>query len=356
MKTFHCDDCGNLVFFENVNCLKCGHALGFLPSGQELSALEPGDDGTWRPPARERASQLFKFCDNARHHVCNWMVEAGDANPFCQACRLNELIPDISLPDNLTRWHKLETAKHRIVYTFLRLGLPMDAAQGEGRTPLRFKFAGDLPGADPVVTVHADGVITVNIAEADDVERERRRLNLHEPYRTLLGHLRHEVSHYYWDRLIAGSKWLPKFRALFGDETADYGAALDRYYKHGPPQDWQARHVSAYASAHPWEDWAETGAHYFHIMDMVETAGSFGITLAPKHPSAGTMTAMPQNSFNQNHNFDRVLKNWFPLTYALNSLSRGMGLPDVYPFVLSPVAIEKLEFIHEVMQAARTAK
>ena len=245
MKTFHCDGCGNLVFFENVNCVKCGHALGFLPSRQELSALEPQDGGTWRALARDQTGQLFKFCDNAQHHVCNWMVETDDANPFCQACRLNELIPDLSVPDNLTRWQKLETAKHRVVYTLLRLGLPMDAAAGEGRPSLRFKFAGDVAGAAPVVTGHADGLITVNIAEADDDERERRRINLHEPYRTLLGHLRHEVSHYYWDRLIAGSKWLPEFRALFGDETADYGAALDRYYKHGPPQDWQARHVSS---------------------------------------------------------------------------------------------------------------
>lgn len=284
------------------------------------------------------------------------MVAADDSNPFCLSCRLNELIPDLSVPDNLARWNKFETAKHHVIYTLIRLGLPMDGVPEENRPALRFKCVADVDGCTPVLTSHCNGLITLNIAEADDAERERRRVKFHEPYRTLLGHLRHEVAHYYWDRLIANSKWLSGFRALFGDETADYAAALNQYYKQGSPPDWQARHVSAYASAHPWEDWAETGAHYFHILDMVETAEGFGMTLAPKHPSAKTMTATPHNAFDLNMSFDSVLANWFPLTYALNSLNRGMGLLDAYPFALSSPAIEKLQFIHDVVQSARVNK
>jgi hypothetical protein len=219
----------------------------------------------------------------------------------------------------------------------------MEETPNENRLALRFNFIGDLAGSPTPLTGHLNGLITINVAEADDTERDR----------TLLGHLRHEVAHYYWDRLMPNSKWLPGFRKLFGDETADYEAALKQYYQQGAPPDWQARHVSAYASAHPWEDWAETWAHYFHIMDMVETAGSFGMILQPKHPAAKSMTADPRNIFDFNLGFDCILENWFPLTHALNSLNRGMGLLDVYPFALSTGAIEKLRFIHEVVQATR---
>jgi hypothetical protein len=281
------------------------------------------------------------------------MIEGNDTNSFCISCRLNTLIPNLSVPGNIDRWQKLEMAKRRIIYTIMRLGLPMEGAPQENRPALRFSFVGDLNGGPAPLTGHSDGLIVVNIAEADDAERERRRVNLHEPYRTLLGHLRHEVAHYYWDRLIANGKWLPEFRKLFGDETSDYEAALQQHYQNGSPPDWQTRHVSAYARAHPWEDWAETWAHYFHIMDMVETAESFGIALAPNHPAAKSMTATPRNGFDVNMSFGAVLENWFPLTYALNSFNRGMGLHDVYPFVLSNQAIEKLQFIDQVVKNSR---
>jgi len=314
--------------------------------------METAENGTWRPLACGQTNQFYRACDNARQYqVCNWMVAVNDPNPFCISCRLNKLIPNLSLPGNLDRWHRLEIAKRRIIYTIMRLGLPMEEAPTGNRPPLRFNFIGDLDGPTQV-TGHLNGLITIDIAEADGAERERRRVSLYEPYRTLLGHLRHEVAHYYWDRLIAGSNWLAGFRKLFGDETADYQAALTRYYQQGPPPEWQARYVSAYASAHPWEDWAETWAHYLHIMDMTETAESFGMTLKPMHPAARFMTANPRNAFDRTMSFDAVLENWFPLTHALNSLNRGMGLLDIYPFVLSTQAIEKLKFIHEVALTA----
>jgi hypothetical protein len=354
VKAFHCDGCGSLVFFENVKCITCGHVLGFLPGSTKLAALEPVENGAWRALSKAQNDQLYHFCNNGQQHeVCNWMVAADDPNSFCFSCRLNTLIPNLSLPGNLDRWHKLEIAKRRILYTIMRLGLPLEGVPEEHRPPLRFSFVGDQAGGPSALTGHLNGLIVINIAEADDDERERRRVNFHEPHRTLLGHLRHEVAHYYWDRLIANSKWLPDFRRLFGNETADYAAALQQYYKRGSPPDWQARHVSAYASAHPWEDWAEAWAHYFHIMDMVETAASFGMTLAPTHPAAWSMTANPRNAFDIEMSFDAVLDYWFPLTYALNALNRGMGLQDVYPFSLCGQAIEKLRFIHQVAHESR---
>jgi hypothetical protein len=333
-----------------VNCLTCDHSLGFLPSALDVSALEPVGNGNWRPLARNHSGQMHRFCDNGRQHqVCNWMVPADDAEPLCVSCRLNTVIPDLSVQGNRERWHKLEIAKRRIIYSILRFGLPMD--QTDNCPKLSFKFVADVPGSAPELTGHANGLITVNIAEADDAERERRRVSLREPYRTLLGHLRHEVAHYYWDRLIANSRWLGDYRRLFGDESANYAAALRRYYEQGAPRDWQTRHVSAYATSHPWEDWAETWAHYFHIVDMVETAGWFGLKLQPIHPAARSMTADAGKVMEANLNFDCILENWFPITCALNSLNRSMGLLDAYPFVLSTSAIEKLRFIHSVVQS-----
>jgi hypothetical protein len=216
-----------------------------------------------------------------------------------------------------------------------------------------FEFMADisLPGAEPVLTGHNDGVITLNVAEADDSERERRRTQLHEPYRTLLGHFRHEIGHYYWDRLVADSGDLNGFRNLFGDERQDYGEALKRHYSNGAPADWQQRFVSTYASSHPWEDWAETWAHYLHMTDSLETAAVCGLSLKPRRSDEPSLKTANMNA--PGDSFAKMVDAWFPLTYVLNNLNRGLGLADGYPFVLSTPALEKLRFVHGVVEAAR---
>jgi hypothetical protein len=328
--------------------VNCQHTLGFLPDVLDLSTLESTPNNSWRALSTAAKGEEYRQCQNGREHeVCNWLVPIKDENLFCVSCRLNKTIPDLTVPENLERWHKMELAKRRLIYTLLHLGLPLNGQPKENRPPLQFNFLADTPGGPPVLTGHEQGLITLNIAEADDAEREKRRVGFHEPYRTLLGHFRHEVAHYYWDQLIADTPRLKRFRELFGDETQDYSTALKNYYANGAPKDWQDHHVSAYATAHPWEDWAETCAHYLHIMDTIETAASFGMTLRPKHPAAPTMTADPKSISETEDDFDRILKNWMPLTYAFNSLNRGMGLPDLYPFVLSPPVIKKLRFIHK---------
>jgi hypothetical protein len=281
------------------------------------------------------------------------MVPAHDPNPFCVSCRLNAVIPNLDFYGNRERWWRLEQAKRRIIYTILELRLPLEGVAKEGRPPLRFRFLGDLPGQLPILTGHENGLITINIAEADEDERERRRVSLHEPYRTLLGHLRHEIGHYYWARLIAHSPWLDRWRSLFGDESRAYDAALQSYYLQGPPADWQARCVSAYAAAHPWEDWAETWAHYFHMIDTLETAAGFGLTLRRKQADATLMPADLEIAGVADANFDTLMDYWFPVVYMLNSLNRGMGLQDLYPFAPSNLAVEKLRFVHEVAQSTR---
>jgi hypothetical protein len=279
------------------------------------------------------------------------MVPVNDPNLFCASCRLNEIIPDLTDAKNLARWEKLELAKRRCVYTFLKLGLPIQTEAGSNEPHLSFRFLADRDNAT-AQTGHEKGVITINIAEADADEREHRRLTFHEPYRTLVGHFRHESGHFYWDRLIANSSHLQKFRELFGDERPDYDAALKIYYQQGPSKDWPQRTVTAYGSSHPWEDWAETWAHYLHIMDTLETAASFGMSVIPSETTDSSNRNL-RVRFDDRMDFDALLKEWIPLTCALNSVNRGMGLSDLYPFVIPPAVIEKLRFIHAVIHESR---
>ncbi len=326
-----------------------------IPAGSARLERD-GTGARWKcaRPRPRRPGQLFRLCSNGeQHQVCNWLVHAEDPEAFCIACRLNEMIPDLTVPGNLERWSKLEIAKRRMIYTLLRLGLPMHGVPAENRPALRFCFLGKPAAGPEPFTGHDDGTITINIAEADDAERELRRVKLHEPYRTLVGHLRHEIAHYYWDQFIARTHRVDRFRQIFGNEEIDYDTALKQFYQQGPPADWQDRHISAYASSHPWEDWAETWAHYLHIIDTVETAVSFGLTLHPSHPDARQLRSDPIKAADLDTPFDQILAQWLPLTCAVNSLNRSMGLPDLYPFLLSPPVIEKLKFVHEVIRASR---
>jgi hypothetical protein len=353
MNVFHCDHCQQLVFFENTVCVSCGSTLAYLPDLDQMGSLEPAGDGLWRSPLPEAEGRRYRLCDNyMRQNVCNWAIPASDAHLHCPSCRLTRVIPDLSRPGNKEAWYKLELAKRRLVYSLLMLGCPVENKEDDPEHGLAYEFLAspDGPDAQPVLTGHAEGVITLNFAEADDVERERRRLNLHEPYRTLLGHFRHEVGHYYWDRLIRDSPRIDLFRVRFGDERQDYAQALQRHYQQGAPADWQQRYVSAYASSHPWEDWAETWAHYLHMTDTLETAAACGLSLRPQRTDEPTLkTPPPAPGSRRFASFEKVIESWFPLTYVLNNLNRGMGLPDGYPFVLSAPAVDKLRFVHETL-------
>ncbi len=349
MKLFTCSVCKGLVFFENVRCTGCDHVLAYLPERGVMSALEPAAEGVYvaLAPVADRAR--YRRCANAVDHaVCNWAVPESSPDRLCFACSFNEVIPNLSDPTAVEAWRRLELGKRRLFYTLMALGLPLLPRVRDPRG-LGFAFKRDGEGGEKVMTGHADGLVTINITEADNPERERLRENLAEPYRTVLGHFRHEVGHYYWARLVDGAPALEPFRARFGDERADYGEALRRHYEAGPPADWPQRHVSAYASMHPWEDWAETWAHYCHIVDTLETARGYGLALRPRPVGGATVSpvVVPRLDF---EDFDDLITAWVPLTLALNSLNRSMGLADTYPFVLSTPAIEKLRFVHDVIE------
>lgn len=348
MKLFECQNCGQLLYFENTRCERCGHLLGYISGQTQLSALEATGDGRWR--SLGDTDHLYRYCENSNHDACNWMIPADSPDIYCRACRLNRTIPDISDPGRKLLWRRLEAAKHRLVYGLLRLNLPVVSAFEEPGKGLAFDFLADTssaaPNSPPVVTGHQSGVITIDLAEADHVERERQRRDMVESYRTPLGHFRHEVGHYYWLRLVQGGVWQDAFRSMFGDERRDYSQALASHYATGPRADWPQHFVSAYAAAHPWEDFAETWAHFLHIVDTLETAHAFGLGL---HARAGRNPGLSMEiEFDpyRQADFDALVDAWMPLTAAVNSLNASMGLQDLYPFVLTPAVVGKLRFVH----------
>ena len=349
MKLFACQHCGNLLYFENTACEACHHRLGYLPGRETLSALTPeSDNGTTystmaEPPVRVR------LCDNASYLACNWLVDADGPSGLCAACRHNHTIPDVSVPENLSQWRQIEWAKHRLFYTILKFDLPVPAA-GEADEPLTFDFLADPPSGPKVMTGHDNGRITLALKEADDAQRTALREAMGEPYRTLLGHFRHEVGHYYWDRLVRDGGRVDACRAVFGDESADYDAALRTHYEQGAPADWQEHFISAYATTHPWEDFAETWAHYLHIVDTLETARSFGMHVAPTVASGPELTTDLSFDPYRAPSAQALVSAWLPLTYALNSLNRSMGHSDLYPFLLSSPVLAKLQFIQDLVQ------
>jgi hypothetical protein len=345
MKLFECQHCGQPLYFENTRCESCGHKLGYLSDRETITALEEDGDAF---RALAEPSGRYRYCANAQYEVCNWLVPAG-GDAYCAACRHNRTIPDQSVSENLINWRKIEIAKHRLFYTLLRLRLPL-ATKQEDPNGLAFDFIA-ASGRGPLMTGHANGLITINLSEADDAERERQRKNLAEPYRTLLGHFRHEIAHYYWDRLIKDSPSLPEFRQLFGDERQDYTQALQANYRNGPAANWPEHYVSAYASSHPWEDFAETWAHYFHMVDTLETANAFGMRVRPR-VSMGADLATSIDFDPHLADMERIIDSWLPLTFAMNSINRSMGQADLYPFVLAPPAIVKLSFVHHRIHAA----
>ncbi len=354
MKLFECQNCGQLLYFDNTHCERCGCLLGFIAEKSMLSALSATGENTWH--ALAAPGDVFRFCANSAYDACNWLVAAESGDAFCRACRLNRTIPDLDVSANLMLWQRLEAAKHRLVYGLLRLGLPLISKHDDPEKGLAFDF---LAGSGPtfregpqVITGHAQGLITIDIAEADDVERERHRRDMAESYRTLLGHFRHEIGHHYWERLVRGGVWQEAFRETFGDERADYAASLAEHYSEGPPADWRQDFVSGYASAHPWEDFAETWAHYMHIVDTLETAAAFGLTI-----HAGIAAEAPlemEIAFDpyRHTEFDALMAAWMPLTSAVNSLNHSMGQPDLYPFVLAPRVMGKLRFVHGLVHGA----
>jgi hypothetical protein len=363
MKLFKCTCCGQLLYFENSICENCKHSLGFIAEDLNLFTLDGGDNGNYSLYGNGKSllgrifgdkKPQFKYCKNHEFNVCNWLIAADSSNGYCRACELNHIVPNLANPEHVRQWGLIEVAKHRLIYSLLQMKLPLVSKFQDISKGLSLNFLTEEDAVQKVMTGHENGLITLNVSEADDDKRELSRKQMNEPYRTLLGHFRHEIGHYYWDRLIDNSAFIDEYRQIFGDERQDYDQALQRHYSQGVPADWNLNFISEYASTHPWEDWAETWAHYLHIMDTLETADAFGISVAPRIASKSdhANTVIKATPYQQ-PDFQQLLDMWLPLTFAMNSLNRSMGNHDLYPFVIQPKVVAKLSFIHKVCYASR---
>ena len=380
-RAYRCQ-CGCPVFFRNSACLACGTPLGYDPEQARLLPLMAGaEPQTWvvwqdhpmdqtdqqPPPVLDNLGNpenavlpppalLYTRCANLQTPAaCNWLVPVTGSEPterLCRACRLNHTIPDLNdveHPDNGLLWGRIELAKRRLVSNLLALGLPVASRVSEDtERGMMFDFLRSPDRGPHVMTGHNTGLITLNLQEADDAVREAARTAMREPYRTLLGHFRHEIGHYYWDRLVWGTGWMEGFHQLFGDETLNYAESLKKNYEQGPPDQWCQHYVSAYASTHPWEDWAECWAHYLHMRDTVDTALSLGLATdsAQLEFTPFTLNALYQPAHPEAQHFLDFLNDWTRLTTLLNEMSRSMGQPDFYPFVLPREVVAKLHLIH----------
>ena len=332
MRDFACPNCGQRLAFENSVCLGCNNPIGFDLVEREFAILGP-DRVTTVGPAR-------RMCANLNVASCNWLVPADGLAPLCRSCSLTRTRPadgDAALP----AFAEAEAAKRRLVVELIELGLPINDRTADPDRGLTFDLLASE--SEPVITGHDEGVITLDLAEGDDVHRESLRISMDEPYRTLLGHFRHETGHYFFFVLAETGPARAEFESLFGDPDLDYQAAIDRHYSQGAPEGWEDDYVSSYATMHPAEDWAETFAHYLHIRDTLDTAAAFGFAPAGAtldHPLAGEA------------GFDRMIELWLPLAWSLNMINRSMGHQDLYPFVLPPQVLNKMRLVHKLVVAS----
>ncbi|WP_299322224.1 putative zinc-binding metallopeptidase [uncultured Maribacter sp.] len=351
MKLFQCTNCKNTVVFENNVCVNCGYLLGYSSYYNKIVALDT-NVSKWEIP--ELDGKTYEYCENFKHKVCNWLVDTSRGRKFCLACSLNRTIPHILDDANLAKWKHIEIAKHRLVYQLLRFSLPVVSKIEDELKGFCFDFLAkeDLPEeSKDTKTGHANGVITLLISEADPVVREQVKQQMAERYRTLLGHFRHEVGHYFWDLLIRDNpEVLADFRNIFGDESKSYADALTNHYNNGPQANWQQNFISKYASSHPWEDWAETWSHYLHLTDILETAYNFGLKSNPKITAKQNIKMNASFDPYKETSFEKIMDTGIPLLFTLNSMNRSMGEDDLYPFIISEPVKKKLAFIRNLVK------
>ncbi len=337
MQPFPCSVCQQLLFFDNSTCLRCGSRLGYVPDEGQLIAVRTVSDGVERADGTQGK---YRPCANQLVARCNWLIPADDPAALCASCRLTSVRPNNNEVDSLEAFADAEAAKRRLLHQLMELGLPVIDRSTDTEHGVSFELLSSR--GQNVTTGHDSGVITLDLSESDDAHREFVRQQLGEQYRTVLGHLRHEIGHYYWPRLVLDTDRLDSFRTLFGDERVSYEAALEQHYATGPEVDWSGTHVSQYATMHPWEDWAETFAHYLHIHAGLATASSIGLDVGEPARSAGHAAWSTRDHIE----IGPMVQSWLGLTIALNAMARSIGQSDLYPFVLSPVVVEKLDFVH----------
>lgn len=313
MQSFTCPASGNRVFFDNLSC-GCGAQLYYDPE------------------ARTMLNEAVP-CINRDSIGCNWMAEPGQR--WCRSCLMTDVVPDLSVGDNRQLLARAERAKRWVLANLSNWGWFTQADPGPRP---RFRMMSERIGdsEEPVMMGHANGIITINVTEADELIRLQRQHQLREQYRSMVGHLRHEIAHFLFTRLSAQPDFLPAFREIFGDERADYGAALQAHYAN--PQLPKGDYITDYATAHPHEDWAETTAHLLHMVDFTDSFVNAGLSMSGLPPDYAPY---------QDGNAEHLLTITTDVAIAINDINRALDNSDLYPFVLTPRIREKLTFVHD---------
>jgi hypothetical protein len=338
VRAFHCEVCGAELFFENSVCVTCGSAIGY---SRDLSTMVA-------------VSEDRPICANLNRCGCNWIADPASAFALCFSCRLTRTRPADADTAGLGQYWVAEAAKRRLIFGLDELELPIMIS--DGSRGLAFDLLSSSQGK--IITGHQNGIITLDLAESNDSHREALRQSMDEPYRTVLGHLRHEIGHYYCELLALSTDRREDFRALFGDETTSYEEALQRHYSGGAGREWQDRFISAYATMHPLEDFAEVFGHFLHITDTLQTAAELGLLPQPDHggPDASAqheLAEKPRIGLLEIPMAELIAETWLPLTKGLNQINRSMGKPDLYPFVLGAPVIAKLTFVADLVSVSR---
>jgi hypothetical protein len=343
MRVFHCDRCGGIVAFAALACPACGAAIGYVSDQRTLRVVVPTSDPAvfrFDRGAPDDGRLMWRCLNSA--WGCNWMLPADSEDTWCRSCQLTRGRPDVGRPAAIEAWMAAESAKRRLVHQLDELSLPVEIRSDTMPDGLVFDLV-HLPG-EGGITGHLDGVVTLDLAETDEHHRDVLRRRLGEPFRTVIGHLRHEIGHHFWARLVGQSNDLGSFRRLFGDERVDYAESVERYYADAGDAWDRTRFVTAYAAAHPLEDWAETFAHYLHILDAIDTAVAHDLVPPDSAPLlvsdvVGTLELTV------------ILDAWRPINTAVNAIAETLGAPAVYPFDPVGVVVDKLAFVHRQVAA-----
>ncbi|MGE0214146.1 zinc-binding metallopeptidase family protein [Mycolicibacterium sp.] len=352
MRAFACPACAAFTPFEADRCAACRTPVGLHLPTTSMVALD-GD-------AVRVDGQRWIRCTQAETLQCNWLVpdehvDAGQRGR-CLADSLIRREPDAA--DTVAREKLVPTtaALRRLVFQLLDIGLPVEP-YFRRTGGLAFDLLSSFSEDRPVTIGHADGVITIDLVESLDAYRESLRVRLGEPYRTMLGHFRHEVGHYYQNVLVetgpGAQRHLTECRALFGDERAGYGEAIDRHYRFGAPADWQDTFISEYATMHPWEDFAECFAHYLHITDTLDTAREAGMVLHADRVRFRAPRDVTPSPCYDDASVHRLLDDWAWIALFFNRVNTAMGKPPLYPFTIPPPVADKLDFVHRVIREER---
>jgi hypothetical protein len=339
VRAFHCEVCGAELFFENSVCVTCGSAVGY---SRDLSTMVA-------------VSEDRPICANLNRCGCNWIADPASAFALCFSCRLTRTRPADADTAGVGQYWVAEAAKRRLIFGLDELELPIMIS--DGSKGLAFDLLSSSQGK--IITGYQNGIITLDLAESNDSHREALRQSMDEPYRTVLGHFRHEIGHYYCELLALSTDRREDFRALFGEETTSYEEALQRHYSGGAGRDWQNRFISAYATMHPLEDFAEVFGHLLHIADTLQTAAELGLLPQPDHSgpdasAAHELAEKPRIGLLQTPMAELIAATWLPLTKGLNQINRSMGKPDLYPFVLGEAVIAKLAFVADLVSGVQT--